>query len=284
VFDPEEYRTRSIESWDEAASGWADNADAFQVATMPVSVAMVDAVDPQPGQTIVELAAGLGDTGFLAVQRAQPGGRLLCTDGSQEMLDAARARATALGLGDAEVQFRLMQAEWLDLSAATVDAILCRWGYMLLADPEAALRETRRVLRPDGRLALAAWAGPEHNPWMSTVGRVLVARDLTPPPDPGVPGPFSFAADGVIDELLGGVGLQDIVVESVDFTFTAPDLDAWWEMLSARSLNLRTVVAGLDPAAHYELRDAVDAAHAAFVEPDGRVVLPARTWVAAATA
>ena len=50
-----------------------------------------------------------------------------------------------------------MEAEWIDLPTASVDGVLCRFGYMLLADPEAALRETRRVLKPGGRVALAVW-------------------------------------------------------------------------------------------------------------------------------
>ena len=48
----------------------------------------------------------------------------------------------------------------LDQPAASIDGVLCRWGYMLLNDPESALRETRRILKPDGKVALAAWTGP----------------------------------------------------------------------------------------------------------------------------
>ena len=72
------------------------------------------------------------------------------------MLEAARRRAAELGIDNAE--FKPMEAEWIDMGTATVDAVLCRWGYMLLADPETALRETRRVLRPGGRVAFAVWA------------------------------------------------------------------------------------------------------------------------------
>ncbi len=80
------------------------------------------------------------------------------------MVEAAKENAARLGVTNVEA--KAMEAEWIDLSTATVDGVLCRWGYMLLADPEAALRETRRVLRPDGRVALAAWDAPERNPWM----------------------------------------------------------------------------------------------------------------------
>ena len=73
------------------------------------------------------------------------------------------------------VEFQVWGAEWIDLPVASVDAVLCRWGYMLMADPLAALRETRRVLRPGGRLALAVWDAASANPW--ALGPQLVLRE-----------------------------------------------------------------------------------------------------------
>ena len=87
------------------------------------------------------------------------------------MVDVARARATELGVRN--VEFRIIDAESIDVPAAAVDVVLCRWGYMLMADPAAALQETRRVLRPGGRVALAAWDPPS-----STAGPPSSARRL----------------------------------------------------------------------------------------------------------
>lgn len=282
--DPEEYREQSRRSWEDAAAGWGARADAMQAAAMPVSVWMIEAIDPQPGQTVVELAAGPGDTGFLAAELLRPGGGLLCTDGAPEMVEIARARATAAGLDDV-VQCRVMEAEWIDLSAATVDAVLCRWGYMLLADPEAALRETRRILRPGGRVALAAWASPSQNPWNTLVGAALERHGAAPPAAAtGDPGMYAFADEGRIEGLLQDAGFADIETDVVTFTFQAPDAQTWWEHLAATSPGVRGALQRLSPAEVYRLRDDLDEACAPYTAADGSLALPAVTRVAAASA
>ena len=75
--DPEDYRAASRARWEAAAAGWETRRSELQRAAEPVSAWLVEAVEPQPGQTILELAAGLGDTGFLAAERVRPGGRVI---------------------------------------------------------------------------------------------------------------------------------------------------------------------------------------------------------------
>jgi SAM-dependent methyltransferase len=252
-------------------------------ATAPVSQWLVDALHLQPGQTVLELAAGPGETGLLAAQRIRPGGRLIATDASEEMVELIRARAAELGLQD-DVDARVMEAEWLDQDAASVDAVLCRWGYMLLADPGASLRETRRVLRPGGRVSLAAWAGPERNPWSSAIGAELVGRGLMEPPEPGAPGQFAWADPSTIRRELQDAGFVDVEIDTVAFTFEYPDLDTWWDVQLDIAPTLGETISGISPAGRDDLRDALDARLAPFVGEGGGVMLPAATHVAAADA
>jgi SAM-dependent methyltransferase len=280
--DAEAYRADSRDRWEAAAPGWAREREAFQRDAITVSRWLLDAAHLQPGHTVLELAAGPADTGLLAAELVAPGGKAIITDNAEAMIEAAKARAEEVGATNVEI--RPMEAEWIDLPTASVDAVLCRWGYMLLADPEAALRETRRVLRPGGRVALAAWAGPDANPWIAVMGRVMVERGLIEQLPADAPGPLAFGRPGRIEELLDVAGFDDIEVAPLDFAFHAASLDEWWEHSIAMSGSFSRVVGGLSPAEHYALRDAVDAAYAPYVRDDGSLEIPARALVAAASA
>ncbi len=278
----EAYRRASLERWARAAPGWGAHRAIFEDAGRPVSGWLVDALEPQPGHRVLELAAGPGDTGLLVAELIQPGGTLISSDAVEEMVELARARARELGI--ANVEFRTINAEWIDLPTADLDGVIARWGYMLLADPAAALRETRRVLRPGGRVALSAWTAPADNPWASAPMRELQAMGAAEPPDLDAPNMFAFREPERIRGLLEETGFTDITVEQVDVVFRYDDLDAWWDVQLDVSTTLADLVRGLTPAQRDDLRDAIDERLAPHVAADGSVALPGRTHVAAASA
>jgi SAM-dependent methyltransferase len=280
--EPAAYRTASLDRWARAARGWGMHREQLQDAARPVSAWLVDAIDPQPGHRVLELAAGAGDTGLLAAELILPGGTLLSTDLVEEMVDLARARAQELGISN--VEFRTIDAEWIDLPTASLDGVLARWGYMLLADPEAALRETRRVLRPGGRVALSAWSGPADNLWASVPRSELRARGGLEAEDLDAPGMFTLRDPDRIGSLLEDTGFTDITIEQVDIVYRYGDLDEWWDAQLDISPAISTGVRALSPAQRDDLRDAIDARLAAYVAPDGSVALPGRTHVASASA
>jgi SAM-dependent methyltransferase len=277
-----DWREENIARWDSAAPGWTATREVFHRVALPVSQWMVEAIHPQPGHRVLELAAGLGDTGLLAAELVQPGGSVIITDAADAMVHAADEHAKEVGASNVEV--RAMQAEWIDLPAASVDGVLCRFGYMLVADPEAALRETRRVLKSGGRVALGVWDLPERNPWASVFRAAAESVGISSPPAPNQSGQFALSAPGALEEVLETAGFEDVEVEGIDLEFGAESLDAWWDFVMQTSPTAIEQVRGLAPAEHYKLRDAVDAGYAGYVRDDGSLLLPARALVAAATA
>jgi len=273
-----DYKQQSRARWAESAKAWEAHAEQMRRVTMPVSQWMIDALGPQPGDTLLELAAGPGETGFLAAELIRPGGTLISSDVSPEMLNVAQRRAQELALDN--VRFKQIDADTsIDIEAASIDGVLCRWGYMLMADPNNALRETRRVLKPGRRVALAAWAAPEDNPWVSIIGRELTRQGLAEPPKPDEPGQFAWARDGVIAEQLADAGFVEFEVDSVSFTERYRSFEDYWQTHSTMSSRMREALARAEPAAVAALRDAVR-----DEVGDGPFELGARTWVAVATA
>jgi SAM-dependent methyltransferase len=280
--DAAEYRKESRNRWGQQAKGWAARADAMARTTMPVSVWLVDALGLQPGNDVLELAAGIGEVGFLAAEQIAPTGTLISSDFAPEMITAAQARAEQMGITN--VRFRQIDAEGIDQPAASLDGVLCRWGYMLMADAEAALRETRRILRPGARVALAAWTSPAENPWASIPMRELVERGHVEPPDPDSPGQFAWARTGIIADRLEGAGFGEHVVDTVDFAIGYDSFDDWIQTSRDLGSRLRDTLDGLDPAARDDVLAAAREQALPFAQEDGSIVLPARTWVAWAAA
>jgi SAM-dependent methyltransferase len=218
-------------------------ADIEEVAT-PVREWMLRELRPKEGDTVLELAAGVGDTGFEAAEIIGDSGLLITSDLSPAMLDAARRRGAELGL--ANVDYRILDAERIELDTDSVDGVLCRFGYMLLPDPAVAFAETRRVLRSGGRVALAVWGSLEQNPFFAIIGISLVQRGHIPPPEaPPAPGPFSMASAERLEGLLHGAGFAEVRTEEVPGRFVAPDVDEYLSLIADTAGPIALALRGL---------------------------------------
>jgi SAM-dependent methyltransferase len=221
--DRDEYKRTSLENWQTIAAGWERRREQIEQTTRPVTEWMVRALDPQPGDTVLEVAAGPGDVGFAAAPLLGEEGRLISSDFSSEMVEVARRRAAELGLRN--VEHRQIDAEDIALEDDSVDGALCRFGLMLMPDPEAAVAEIRRVLRRGGRLAIAVWSTAQRNPWISIAGRILDELGHAPPTDPDAPGPWVLADHERLRDLLAGGGFSAVHIEEVPILLTYVDVD-----------------------------------------------------------
>jgi len=243
---------------------------------------LVDAIDPKPGERVLELAAGPGETGFIAAQRLGLSGRLLSTDQVPQMVEIARQRAAELGLET--VDFAVVDAQQMELEPESFDAVLCRWGYMLMTDPDEALRRTRRVLKKGGRLAMATWDRPDRNLWMSAPVIALVSQGAMPPPNPADPSPFAMADPADLERRLEAAGFSSVRTELVTFPQRYASIDAYWEETLDMSAPILGAIDGLEPDVVATLRASTQETLAQFIGEDGRIEVPANAVVAAAVA
>ena len=277
--DRDEYRRTSLANWQTMAAGWERRRADMDTVTEPIRDWLVRELAPKPGETILELAAGPGDTGFAAAALLGNEGQLISTDFSSEMTEVARRRGRELGLPN--VEYRTMDAEHLELEDDSVDGVICRFGFMLMSDTEAALAETRRVLRPGGRLVLATWRGPERNPWVAIGGRILTARGFMPPNEPGAPGMFTMSDDGRVESLLAAAGFTDVLIDDVPVRMPYGDVD---EYVTATRDTGGAFARAFNEASEEEQRAITQELAEAFTpfEVDGGLALPGLALVALA--
>jgi ubiquinone/menaquinone biosynthesis C-methylase UbiE len=226
----EDRRPEPSAAWsDEMAASWERRRKRIFERHRQLSEWLIDQVGARPGSTILELAAGTGETGFLAAERVGETGTLISTDVTPGMVEAARRGAADRGLNN--VEFRVMDAEHIELADNSVDGVLCRFGLMLMSDPGQVLSQALRVLRPGGRLAYAVWGKPEGNPWAALLGPAIQAaghplvENLY-----AVDGPlFSFADPGRNREVLRRTGYINVLVTEIAAPRRYHDFDEYWD-------------------------------------------------------
>jgi SAM-dependent methyltransferase len=277
TIDLDAYREQSLETWGEMASGWEDRHEWLMGITGRVNERLLEMADPQPGQTFLDVAAGPGDLGFDVAERVGAEGHVISSDFAPEMVEVAHRFGEARGLGN--VEYHVLDAERMDLDDDSVDGVVCRWGYMLMADPGAALKESRRVLRAGGPLAFAVWRTPDRNPWAAVPGMTLVQRGHLPPPEPGAPGIFALGEPGRIRELLSGAGFGEPELEEIAFDFHYPDFEDLWDALVRLAGPFARAVAALSDDERDATRAAVKENVAPYRSEDGSYTAPASSWV-----
>jgi SAM-dependent methyltransferase len=247
-------------SWDSVAGAWAEHRERVFEGFRHVSEWLVTQVDPQPGDRVLDVAAGPGETGFLAAARVGASGRVLSTDLAPGMVEAARVGAIARDLDN--VECRVMDAQQMDLPDRSVDAAISRLGFMLMPDPARAFGEVRRVLRPEGKLAYAVIGTPDSNAWMGLIMMAFVSRGHVPgggdPFGPG--GPFSLASADRNIELLKASGFTNIDVHDLTGAFAFADVDDHWDFQLALAGPVADIAASASVEELAEVKQALTAA------------------------
>ncbi len=211
VFDPVTYKETTRAQWQDAAGAWRRYDPVFDRWLGEATEAMLDLAHIGPGSRVLDIAAGSGGQTVVAARRVGPGGAVLATDISSNILDEAEAAARAAGL--ANVATRVMDGERLEVEQGSFDAAISRLGLMYLPDKSRALDEARTALRPGGRYAALVFAEPARNRFFSVPIGIIRERAELPPPAPGLPGPFSAVGLG---DLLTEAGFEDVEVRRID--------------------------------------------------------------------
>jgi SAM-dependent methyltransferase len=276
--DPSEFKTTQRAMWSAIAAGWKKWWPKFESGAQPLNDRLVALARVQPGMRVLDVATGIGEPALTAARAVGPKGSVLAVDLAPQMVALARERAR--DAGRANVEFREMDAEKLELEPASFDAALSRWGIMLLLDPMAALLGIRRALKPGARFASAVWSGPEHVPLIALPAMVLQRELGLPPPPPGTPGPMSLGAPGALEALLARAGFEDVKVEPMSMTMEFESPMQLREYLYDVSASLRKALDDQTEDARARVWAAIEREMRRHATPSGRIRIENRALCA----
>jgi SAM-dependent methyltransferase len=267
--------------WRDAAGAWDRYFDWYSRAFAPLMAWCADAIAAAPGMRVLDVAAGSGQPTLTIAPRIQPGGTILGIDFSPEMLAVATRRARQAGA--ANVSFKAMDAEHLELPDASFDAVTCACGLIFFPDAHRALTEMRRVLKPGGRVAIGVWDEPSKSPFVTIGGGAVSQFHAATPPNPNSPGAFRFAKRDALEGALRDAGFGDMSFASISMPIEFGSTQEYWEMFTECAAGIKTKIATLSKEDQVKLRRLVDE----FAAPhmvNGRLRLVATPLCAAARA
>jgi SAM-dependent methyltransferase len=227
--DPVQYKASLRTEWRGAAPGWRAWAEVLEAKDggRAVSQTLIQLAGIGPGDAVLDVAAGYGEPGLSAARAVGPGGRVVCTDISAEMLAVGRERAAAGELDN--IEFLEGDAEELAFAEASFDAVLSRQGLQFLPDVAGVLARLRGFLKPRGHLAAAVWGPPAAVQFAAPVPLIRAELQLPPPPA-GIPGPFALADAGQLAELVLAAGFANVETGTLTAVYQlgSPELATRW--------------------------------------------------------
>jgi SAM-dependent methyltransferase len=169
---------------------WAVFAPLEAVTTMPAAE-LVRHARVLPQQSVLDVGCG---TGVVALTAARLGARVHGLDLAPALIELAKKNAA---LASVEIDFREGDAEALPYGNASFDVVLSQFGHMFAPQPEVAIAEMLRVLKPGGTIAFSTWP-PEH-----FVGQMFALVGKYQPPPPGAAPPPQWGDPNIVRQRLG---------------------------------------------------------------------------------
>ena len=265
---------RLREEWNNATGRrWLERHEAVDRQIAPFGRHAMDRANIQPGQRILDVGCGCGETTVELASRIGPSGFAMGVDISHLLLGRARELAKESGL--ANLQFEQGDAQTFPFAPASFDAAFSRFGIMFFDEPEAAFGNLHSALRPGRLLTFMCWPAPRDNQFM-TIPLVAAGRHMTlpEPGDPNAPGPFAFADIERVRRVLSRAGFAEIEIDRLVEKVGGGTLDETAGMLMQLG-PLSSVLDGIDEATRSAILTDIRAALADF-ELSGRVLLDAK--------
>ena len=241
---------------------------------------------PQPGQRVVDIGCGFGDTTQRIAGLVGPEGEAVGVDAAPRFIEAAALEAAEAGMSNA--RFEVADVETAPVGGP-YDMAFSRFGTMFFANPVAALRNVRTGLVPGARLVMVVWRTRIDNEWMyraQTIVEQIVSRPEEYDEPTCGPGPFSMANADTTSDILQHAGYGDVELRRCDLPIViGRDVEDALEFAMALGPAGELLRLAGDRAAHLhdDVRQALREGLREYETPDG-IRAPASTWIISAVA
>lgn len=242
AFDPAQFTRESRETWNEAAERYEKLSARF---FGPVAESFVAFAGLRKGWRALELACGPGIASRAASVRLGEKGSLLATDLAPAMLE--RAAAAPPPKRGAPVEWRVMDAQSLELPDASFDACFSQLGLMLFADPHKALCEMSRVTKPGGPVSCLVQGRADRMEMTALLLMTMVQKAPELKAPPGAPTLFSFGPEGVIEGAFAQAGLVEMVTDRLSGVFRFSDAEEYWSVMTEGAGKTGAMLRSLSP-------------------------------------
>jgi len=278
---PQDIIDREHNTWRNVSAGWRKNDERLRKSSDHVSQRMLELAGVGAGQRVLDIASGTGEPAIPAAHRVGDSGEVIGIDLVDEMLAIARDKAREQNLDN--IEFQTVDGKGIPFDPASFDAITCRWGLMFMPEPQHMLQQMHRVLKNEGRVALACWAEPERNPFFTHTMSILMKHMEVPQPPPGAPGVFAFADRERLENILRDSGFRDIEIEDLSFNMIEVDSgEEYWRITSELAGPIAMLTRKMDEQTYRAFSEEVIAT-AEAQKRDGTIAMVGTTWIAKAT-
>jgi SAM-dependent methyltransferase len=265
--DSMSYKDSIRHEWQRTARGWHDWMPMINGWLTGATELMLSLAGVKIGSRVLDTAAGDGGQSLIAAQRVGPNGYVLATDIAPNFVTLASQLARDLGLD--QLHARVMDAEQLDLSNQSFDAVISRLGVMYLPNPRRGFAEMARVLRSGGRAAVIVLGNAQGSPFFSIPVSIIRRRAALPQPQPGQPGPFSLGSPAILAGLFREAGFCEIETHVVNAPLRLKSAAECVRFRREASGTLQQMLRGLDATAQSETWQEIEEALRVYEGPDG---------------